>query len=255
MDYTTLHYRVEDRVAIITYDRQARRNAWSLGMYREVEHAVRRANDDDAVGAIVLTHEGPIFCSGTDIKDGPHEKDPVSGIRPNMATEAMAPDRSWLHLLAASKPLVAAVHGRAIGAGVTQILSADIRVAGESSSFSFPFLELGYMPELGCTGLLARLVGFGRALDICLSARTIDAREALDIGLLTRVVPDEDVVSAATDLARRIAGFPRQQVMFTKMLMNENVFERDLNTLLGRESDAFRTVRRTASARRNEAKD
>lgn len=255
MDYVTLHYRVEDTVAVITYDRQARRNAWSLGMYREVFDAVTRANADDDIGAIVLTHEGPIFCSGTDTKDGPHDKDPVTGIRPNMATESMAPDRSWLHLLAASKPIIAAVNGRAIGAGVTQILPADIRICGRSSSFTFPFLELGYMPELGCTGLLARLVGYGRAVDICLTARTLDAREALDIGLVSRVVGDDEVVAVAIGLARRIAAFPAQQVALTKSLMAENCLEHDLNALLGRETEAFRTVLRAARARRAAAEE
>lgn len=252
MTYRTLHYCVEDRVAIISYDRQERRNAWSLGMYREVHDAVSQANADASVGAIVLTHEGPIFCAGTDMKDGPHKKDPETGIRPNMATESMAQDRSWLHLLASSKPVIAAVNGRAIGAGVTQILPADIRIAGESSSFSFPFLELGYMPELGCTALLARLVGFGRALDICLTARTLDAAEALAVGLVSRVVPDDGVRESAVELARRIAGFPAQQVKFTKMLMAENFQERDLNVVLRRETEAFRSVLRAARARRQD---
>lgn len=248
MDYTTLQYLVDDQVAVIIYDRQERRNAWSLGMYREVDRAFRAANADEAVRAIVLTHEGPIFCSGTDLKDGAHEKDPVTGIRPNMATESMAPDRSWLHLLAESKPVIAAIRGKAIGAGVTQLLPVDIRIAGESSSFTFPFLELGYMPELGCTGLLARLVGLGRAIDICLSARTIDAREALNIGLVSRVVSDSEVLPQAIALARRIATFPEQQVKLTKSLMYKNFFESDLNALLGRETEAFRTVRRSRRA-------
>lgn len=244
MSFTTLHYRVENKVAIITYDRQERRNAWGLNSYREVHRAVTSANADPAVGAIVLTHEGPIFCAGTDLKDGPHPKDATTGIRPNMATESMAQDRSWLHLLATSKPVVVAVNGRAIGAGVTQMLPADMRIAGESSSFSFPFLELGFMPELGCTGLLARLVGLGRAMDICLSARTLDAAEALAIGLVSRVVADDAVLQSALELAQRIAHFPSKQVKFTKTLLIENSLETDINTILARESEAFREIHR-----------
>lgn len=251
MKFTTLHYRVENKVAIITYDRQERRNAWGLTSYREVREAVTNANADPAVGAIVLTHDGPIFCAGTDLKDGPYPKDSATGIRPNMATESMAQDRSWLHLLAASKPVIVAVNGRAIGAGVTQILPADIRIAGESSSFSFPFLELGFMPELGCTGLLARLVGLGRAMDICLSARTLDAAEALAIGLVSRVVADDAVLQSALELAQRIAHFPAKQVKFTKTLLIENSLETDINTILARESEAFREIRRLARHRKD----
>ncbi|AIT81509.1 enoyl-CoA hydratase/isomerase family protein [Novosphingobium pentaromativorans] len=255
MTFTTLRYDVQDHVAVITYDRQERRNAWGLAMYREVHAAVERANADDTVGAIVLTHEGPIFCAGTDFKDGPHEKDPATGIRPNMATESMALDRSWLHLLAAAKPVIAAVNGKAIGAGVTQLLPTDIRVSGQSSTYSFPFLELGFMPELGCTALLPRLVGYGRAVDLCLTAATLTAAEALNIGLVSRVVPDDDVLSTAMKLATKIAGYPRRQVSFTRRLLRENYLEEDLNRILGRETEAFRTVLREAKAKKAARQD
>jgi enoyl-CoA hydratase/carnithine racemase len=252
MTFETLRYRVDDSVAIISYDRQQRRNAWGLAMYREIYRAVVSANADEAVGAIVITHEGDIFCAGTDFKDGPHDKDPVTGIRPNMATESMAVDRSWLHLMAESKPVIAAVRGRAIGAGVTQLLPMDIRIGGEGSSYSFPFVELGFMPELGCTGLLARLVGFGRAMDICLSGATLGAQEAKEIGLISRVVPDQEVLEAALTLARRIANFPAPQVKLTKTLMIENYLEPDVNVILTREVEAFRTILRQARAATNQ---
>lgn len=251
MDFTTLRYAVRDRVAIITYDRQERRNAWSLGMYREVVQAIKMANADDDVGAIVFTHEGPTYCAGTDFKDGPHEKDPATGIRPSMATESMALDNSWLHVLARSKPSIAAITGAAIGAGVTQILPMDIRIGGASSTYNFPFLQLGFMPEIGCTGLLPRLVGHGRAVDICLSAAKLDAEEALRIGLITRLVADDQVLNEAVALGARIAGFGKLQVRLTKDLLAANALEQDTNALLRRESDAFVTMFRAAKAARD----
>ena len=253
MNFSMLRYSVSDRVAVVEYAHEKRRNAWSLGMYREVHDAVVQANADDAVNAIVITHQGDIFCAGTDFKDGPHEKDPVTGIRPNMATESMAADRSWLHLMAASKPVIGAVRGRAIGAGATQLLPMDIRVGGEGSSYSFPFLELSFMPELGCTGLLPRLVGLGRAMDICLTAATLDAQEAKAIGLVSRVVPNDMVFEEAMAIGRRIASFPALQTKLTKALILENQSEMDLNRLLNREVKAFRTMIRQARAERQAA--
>src|SRR5271154_826910 len=186
MDFENLRYRTEGRVAVITYDRPARRNAMSLGLYRETVAAVEAANADEAVGAIVITNEGPVFCAGVDSKDPPAPKDPVTGVRPSVAVVGMAEDTSWIHLLRRSKPSIAAVNGAAIGLGVTHILAADIRFGSASSSYSFPFLALGTMPEFGCSALLPRLVGFGRAMDILLTSQKLDAAEAKAIGLITR---------------------------------------------------------------------
>lgn len=248
-DWTHLKYRREGKVAIISYDCQRRRNAWGLAMYREVVRAVEQANADEQIGAIVISHEGPVFCAGTDIKDGPHPPDPDTGRRPTMASEAMAPDSGWLQLMARSKPVIGAVKGRAIGLGVTQLLPMDIRVGAESSSYSFPFLEKGFMPELGCTSLLSRLVGFGVALDLCLTAATISASEAFRIGLITHLVPDDRLLETALAIATRIAGFGRFEVSATKRLFLENEAQTDLDAVLQREIDAFIDLRRHRRAR------
>lgn len=250
-----LQYAVTERVAVITYDRPERRNAWSLAMYREVVRAVEAANADDAVGAIVFTHQGETYCAGTDFKDGPHEKDPVTGIRPSLPVEGMALDTSWLHLMARSKPTIAAISGAAIGVGVTQVLPMDIRIGGPSSTYSFPFLPLGFMPEFGCSALLPRLVGYGRAVDICLSGAKLDAGEALSTGLITRLVPDAEVLDQAVALGARIAGFPALQVRLTKEMLAANALERDTNAILRREADAFIAMFRAAKAARVAAQE
>jgi 2-(1,2-epoxy-1,2-dihydrophenyl)acetyl-CoA isomerase len=242
MEFECLRYEVRGRVAVITYDRQARRNAWNVPMYREIVAAVEQANAAPEVGAIVLTAEGPVFCAGADYRSPPEPKDPVTGRSPTMATLAMAPDDSWLHLMRRSKPVVVAVGGAAIGAGVTHILAADIRIGSESSTYGFPFLALQTMPELGASGLLARLVGFGRAVDLCLTAATIDAAEALRIGLITRIAPAGELLDQAVALAERTAGFPEMQTKLTKEMLYANVLEADANEILKRESRAFVTL-------------
>lgn len=245
-------FRTQDGVAVITYDRQHRRNAWDLHFYRALVGAVERANDDPAVGAIVLTALGPVFCAGVDLKAPPEPRDPVTGIRPNMATESMAEGASWLHLVARSKPIIAAVQGPAIGAGVTQLLPLDIRIASEEASFAFRFLELGTMPELGATALLPQLVGHGRATDLILSARTIDAHEAERIGLVSRVVPAHALLDTAIALAGRIAGFQRDAVRIAKAMIEDNRLISDPDILLRRERDGFVERFRIARAFRDE---
>lgn len=252
MGYENIRYDVHGSVAVITYDKQERRNAWSPALYRETEHAIGSANADDAIGAIVLTHDGPIFCAGTDFKAGP-EVDPDTGKKLNIAQICMMQDTGWIHLLARSKPMIGAVHGAAMGLGVTQLLPMDIRIGGEGSTWSFPFLALGYMPELGCTALLPRLVGYGRALDICLTSQKLTALEAKDIGLISRVVPDEHVLAEAIAVGDKLAAVPKLQMRLTRELFAANALEQDTNAYLARETDAFIEMLRAAKRAREAA--
>ncbi|MDO8277090.1 MAG: enoyl-CoA hydratase/isomerase family protein [Burkholderiaceae bacterium] len=247
VDFRMIRYELRGKVAVITYDRQDVRNAWDIPMYREVTAAVERANADTSVGAIVFTHEGPVFCAGTNMKAAPEPPDDT-GRRPNIGTVSMAPDVGWIHLLARSKPSIAAVHGAAIGLGVTQLLPMDIRMGSSASTYSLPFLALGFMPELGATALLARLVGHGRARDLCLSAAKLDAAEAERIGLITRVHAPEVLLDEALALGERIAGFPQLQVRLTRQMLQDNAMEADINQVLTRESDAFVQMRRALKA-------
>jgi 2-(1,2-epoxy-1,2-dihydrophenyl)acetyl-CoA isomerase len=114
-----------------------------------------------------------------------------------------------------------------------------VRIGSRSSTYSFPFLALGTMPEIGATALLPRLVGFGRAMDLCLTAAKIDADEALRIGLITRVAADDALVDEAVALAERMAGFPAVEFKLTKTMLIENAGEFDPNVYLNRESKAF----------------
>jgi enoyl-CoA hydratase/carnithine racemase len=239
LDYAAIRFETQGPVALITYDRQERRNAWDLAMYREIVNAIEAANADPDVGAIVVTNAGPVFCAGADFKAGPEPPDPVTGRSPNMASEAMAQGTSWLHLLARSKPTIAAVRGLATGLGVTHILPFDLRIAGETARFAFPFLKLGTMPELGSTALLPRLVGMSRALHLCLTSAEIDAREAERIGLVGEVCSDDRVLDRALVLAAQIAAYPTLQLGLTRRLFVENAGEHDLNAVLRREGEAF----------------
>lgn len=240
-------------VALITYNRVDKRNAWSVPMYREVVRLIEQANVDPEVGAIVITNNGTVFCAGADFKAPPEPKDPVTGRAPNVGAVSMAQDTSWLHLLAKSKPNIIAVQGAAIGLGTTQLLGADMRIGGESSTYSFPFLKLSVMPELGCSALLPRIVGFGRAMDLCLRSAKIDAAEAFRIGLITQVVPDAELVDVAVELAAGMAKYPALQVGLTKGMFYANATESDMNKLLATETQAFVSMMRGLKAAKSGA--
>jgi 2-(1,2-epoxy-1,2-dihydrophenyl)acetyl-CoA isomerase len=185
----------------------------------------------------VLTGAGRGYCSGVDVSQ------PRAPGEPGVGNLAMRQDESWPQLLWKSKPSVVAVNGVAIGLGATHILAADIRLAAESASFSFPFLKYNLLPELGSTHLLPRLIGYGAALELCLTGRRIDAPEALRLGLVTHVLPDADLLSEALQLASTIAAHLAARVRTTRELFAANATDPDFNAVLKRESVAFVKMR------------
>jgi enoyl-CoA hydratase/carnithine racemase len=232
-------YEERARVALIRYNRPHARNAWNVPLTREVIAAINRANADEQIGAIVISAVGETFCAGVDLKAPPEPAD-ESGRSPNPATLTMGQgEANWLHLLNRSKPCIVAVNGAAIGLGATHILAADIRVASTNATFSFPFLRLGAMPECASTALLGRLVGLGRAMDLCLRAREIDAREALSIGLVTELFEPSELLESALALGERIASYPSLQAKLTKRMMWQHAGEFDADAIMKRESSTF----------------
>lgn len=245
MTYENILYEEHGAVALISFNRPASRNAWTVATARETIAAIRRANASADIGAIVLTGEGTVYSAGADIKAPPEPRD-EKGRRPTPGSLMMGRDElNWLKLLLESKPTIAAVNGPAVGLGATHILSADIRIAADTASFSFPFLRLGAMPECGATALLGRLIGYGRAADISLRAATVSAEEALRIGLVTALYSSETLREEAIAIAARIASFPAQQVKLTKQMLWENSGEFDANEIMLRESKTFVTLLRS----------
>ncbi len=237
--YTTIRTERIGAVQLIVYNRPERRNAWSAACARETISAIKAANADDEVGAIVLTGEGSSYCAGADMKGKP-EFDPVTGRVLMPATFTMGSgDANWIKLLAESKPVIAAINGPAVGIGATHPLAADIRVMAKSAHFSFPFLRLGAMPECGSTALLPRLIGVGRATDILLRSGTVSAEEALQWGLVTQIFPDEELRAGAIAIAGQIAAAKRLQVRLTKQMLAANAQSNDAEQIMQTESRTF----------------
>lgn len=201
----TSHLRVErpsDGVVLLTLDNPAQRNAMSDAMTASWVAAVDELAGDPSVRAVVVTGEGKGFCSGADTSWLAAEPDAtVDALR----TRMMAFYRAWLSVRRLEVPTIAAVNGAAIGAGMALTLACDLRYAAASAKLGVPFVKLGLHPGMGTTHLLPSVVGEAHARDLLLTGRVVDAEEALRIGLVSRVLPDETFLEDVLEIARGIA--------------------------------------------------
>ena len=242
-----------DDVVVLTLNRPERLNAWTPRMSAELSSAITAANDDDRVGAIVVTGAGRGFCAGADIGgqfaanlDGGRgdEREPA-GSRP----EEEAPVGGWVRLCRASKPLVAAINGAAVGVGLTMVLPFDQLVAAEGAKLSARFVKMGLVPELASSHFLVARCGWGAASWLALSGTTVLAEEAARLGLVDRVVPAERVLDEAVAVAAEFAANPGPQVRMIKELLTENACEADLDAVQRREMAALEKAYRTPEHR------
>ncbi|MGH7821047.1 MAG: enoyl-CoA hydratase-related protein, partial [Candidatus Binatia bacterium] len=186
MAYKCVRFEVRDGVAIVTLNRPDALNSLTDEMKGELLDAFKTAERDEAVRAVVLTGEGRGFCAGEALND-------------EMAKSAEPPPlgdtlRTFYNPLiekmrAIEKPVIAAVNGTCAGAGVSLALAADIRLASDKASFIEAFVKIGLVPDAGGTFFLPRLVGLGKAMEMCMTGDKVDAVEAEKIGLVNRVVP------------------------------------------------------------------
>jgi 2-(1,2-epoxy-1,2-dihydrophenyl)acetyl-CoA isomerase len=199
--FEATRYGVDGGIATITLDRPEKLNAYTPQMGEEVVAAFRAAREDDAVRAVILTGAGKGFCAGVDLDalKALHAGQ-STGSGPKLGEEDFIRVLP-LELLSYPKPVIAAINGAAIGVGVTMVLPCDIRVASEDAKLGVTFTKLGILPGLWSTHLLPRLVGMGRAQELVLTARVIRAPEALEMGLVNRVVSGDRLLDTAREIA------------------------------------------------------
>jgi enoyl-CoA hydratase/carnithine racemase len=195
MEYSEIRVADDGHVRVITLDRPARRNAMSWRMHVELADAMAAADATEDVWVVVLTGAPPAFCAGSDMTAGDQ----------TWEAPADAPQREGRAPHEVRKPVIAAMNGHAIGVGLTYPLQCDIRFVAADAKLSFAFTRRGVAPELGSHFLLPRIVGFSRAADLLISARTFSGEEAAAIGLASRALPSEDVLPAALEYAQEIA--------------------------------------------------
>jgi enoyl-CoA hydratase len=198
MTYSSLTFAVNRRVATITVNRPDKLNALNGVTLKELEGAIDDALRRDDVGGIIVTGAGRAFVAGADIAELSRQTTLEARQR---ALYGQAVFRKYER---ATKPVVAAVNGFALGGGCEFAMACHVRIAAEQAKFGQPEVKLGLCAGYGGTQRLARLVGRGRALQLLLTGETIDAQEAYRIGLVNRVVPGEQLLEAADALARQM---------------------------------------------------
>ncbi len=189
---------IADHVATITLNRPDKLNAWTAQMGREVREAMLAADADDNVRVVLITGAGRGFCAGADMSL-------LTDIVQSGLDAATSPASRRAPVPEIEKPVIAAVNGHAVGLGLAVALFADIRIAAESAKFGTAFAKRGLVAEFGLAWMLPRLVGLGNAMEMLLSARLVDAVEARQIGLASRILPDGAFAEAARAYAVELA--------------------------------------------------
>ncbi|MCW2703369.1 MAG: enoyl-CoA hydratase [Blastococcus sp.] len=201
-----------DGVATVTLDRPDHRNAFSGRMADELAHAAGAADADDDVRVVLVTGAGRDFCVGADLSGGPDtfHRNPLENRPPGPLAQEIGGvprDRGGVASLAFAalrKPVIAAINGAAVGIGATMTLPMDVRLAAESARFGFPFVRRGILPEAASGWFLPRVVGISQAMEWVATGRIFDAAEALRGRLVSRVLPDGDLLPTARALAAEI---------------------------------------------------
>ena len=221
--FSEIRYEETGHVGVLTINRPEARNALTFTTYAELESAVRSSR----ARCLVITGEDPAFCSGDDVKtimrDAGSEVSDRLGSAPRLTRSADA-------LLFTDMPVIAAVNGAAVGWGMELALMADIRIASERARFGELFVKRGLCCDVAGIGRLAGLVGRERAAELLFTGRVIDAAEALAVGLVSRVVPHDEMMPAAMQLAGEIASNPPLAVRKLKEGLRE-ALDPDWNAL------------------------
>ncbi len=211
------HIKVEKKkeIGIITLNRPEARNALNRKMIQELGDSLAGLENDPQIRSIIITGNKD-FCAGADIKE-------MNAIKP----EEIETFCKWGHkvfdqLENMGKPVIAAINGFALGGGCELALACDIRIAGEGAKFGQPEVNLGLIPGFGGTQRLSRLVGIGKAKEMILTGDIINAKEASSIGLVNKVVKDEELLVKAEEMATIIAQKAPVAVKMAKTLINEN---------------------------------
>src|ERR1700733_2691432 len=206
-------YCVANRVATITLNRPDKLNAWTAVMEKEVSSAMENAERDHDVRVIVLTGAGRGFCAGADMSllSAVAEQGFVDQNREDQSREAARDgvpldfQKRYSYFPAIGKPVIAAINGPVVGLGLVITLYCDLRLASDAARFSTTFARRGLVAEYGMAWMLPRIVGIANALDLLFSARTIDAAEALGMGLVNRILPQESFLEKVHEYAQELA--------------------------------------------------
>jgi enoyl-CoA hydratase/carnithine racemase len=223
----------------VQLNRPTKRNAMTSAMYLSLASIFNEAANDENTRVVLWHGAGDSFCAGNDIDD--FLKNPPG---PGESPQA----RLMEALLNFDKPLVAAVHGATIGGGTTMLTHCGFIYAGESTKFQMPFINLAVVPEFGSSCSVPSRIGHIRAAELLLLGTSFDARRAADLGLVTEVASDKDVLAKATETARKLAAKPAAALQASKRLMKQP-FREQIKAAMKAENEEFSAQVRSEDAK------
>jgi len=235
---------LQAEILVLTINRPERANAFTLALVAELQDALRQADINEAVRAVVLTGSGSVFGAGQDIEEIRAYGDGVSYRAHLLRTY----NPLILRIRQMEKPVIAAVNGPCAGASLGIALACDLRLAGENANFVVGFTRIGLVPDSGVSLLLPVLIGLGRACEFALTNAPIDARKAMEWGLVNRVCPLDQLMGDALNLAGQLAAGPRGAYGLTKRALNQAILPH-LEEVLDMEADLQEIAGRSAEHR------
>jgi 2-(1,2-epoxy-1,2-dihydrophenyl)acetyl-CoA isomerase len=217
MNYNTLIVGLEDTIARITLNRPDRLNALNLEMYQELDRALSEIQSDPRCKVVVITGAGRAFCAGGDIPELLEAGRSIEATQKRLQRSHGIMAR--LHMM--RQPIITAINGDAIGGGCSIALMGDLRVASEKARFGATFIRMGLMPDMGCIYNMVQLAGVGKAAELALLGDIFDAREAYRLGLLNRVVAENDFETLVGEWAQRLADAPLLPLQLLKPALHK----------------------------------
>jgi enoyl-CoA hydratase/carnithine racemase len=230
---------LSDSILRVQFNRPDKKNALTMGMYTTLADLLKAANTDDAIRVVVLHGAGDSFSAGNDLGD--FLDHPPKG-------DDSPQSRFVQALIDLDKPLIAAVHGAAVGSGTTMLTHCDFVYATERTTFQLPFVNLALVPELGTSYSLPAQIGYVAAAELVLLGSPFDARRAAQLGLVTRIVLETDLLATALDTAHKLARQPAGAVQASKRLLKRSSHKR-IATAVKAENQEFALRVRSAEAR------
>ena len=213
MAYECIDVQTDGKVRIITLNRPKALNALNAQLMDEMSDALIKADSDDKIGAMVITGSEKAFAAGADIKEMA-EKSYMDVYKEDFITA------NWEQAAKCRKPVIAAVAGYALGGGCELAMMCDFIIAADTARFGQPEITIGAIPGAGGTQRLTRFIGKSKAMEMCLTGRQMDAEEAERCGLVSRIVPADDLLADAVETAKKIADLSRPIVMIAKEAVN-----------------------------------
>ncbi len=223
MNYEDLMFDTKGGIATITLNAPESRNALTKKMKKSLFTVVREIATNDEIRAVIVTGAGPVFSAGGDLK---MMKTRMDGTLEESRYERLQRIGYWADLFPRlEKPVIAAINGAAVGGGFSMVLSCDIRIAADDAKFGSVFILRGLVPDSGMTYYLPRAVGVSRALELMWTGDIIGAEEARSLGIVSRVVPRNELMKAANDLAARLVRQPPVAVELAKRLVYGSIVD------------------------------